>query len=137
MSRPGQPRGRARSCLLCPFADVFSFRNSSPVSSGGNLTNHVHKMDLTSNSSGIGGEGKQGSSITDLSAILSELSANDRRAPGCEKKVVEIATAADYEQKRLLATKAMHHKPMGEPRTPNSAWSGLGFSCSMPEAVIR
>ena len=23
------------------------------------------------------------------------------------------------------------------PRTPTPAWSGLGFSCSMPEAVIR
>lgn len=31
----------------------------------------------------------------------------------------------------------MHSKPMGEPRTPNSAWSGMGFSSSMPEAVIR
>eukprot|EP00092_Neocalanus_flemingeri_P091965 GFUD01116682.1.p1 GENE.GFUD01116682.1~~GFUD01116682.1.p1 ORF type:complete len:179 (-),score=47.96 GFUD01116682.1:809-1345(-) len=60
----------------------------------------------------------------------------DRRAPGCEKKVVQIATA-DYEHKKLLATKAMQHKPMGEPRTPNSVWSGLGFSSSMPEAVIR
>ena len=51
------------------------------------------------------------------------------RAPGCEKK--------DYEQKKLLATQAMRSKPMGEPRTPNSVWSGLGFSSSMPEAVIR
>ena len=57
------------------------------------------------------------------------------RAPGCEKKVVQIAT--DYEQKKLLATRAMQSKPMGEPRTPNSVWSGLGFSSSMPEAVIR
>ena len=40
----------------------------------------------------------------------------------------------DYEPNRLLATEAMYHKPMGE---PNSAGSGLGFSCSMPEAVIR
>ena len=37
----------------------------------------------------------------------------------------------------LLATQAMRSKPMGEPRTPNSVWSGLGFSSSMPEAVIR
>jgi hypothetical protein len=57
------------------------------------------------------------------------------RAPGCEKKVVEIA--ADYEQKRLLATKAIQQKPAGEERTPNSVWSGLGFSSSMPAAVIR
>ena len=45
---------------------------------------------------------------------------NLTRAPGCEKK--------DYEQKKLLATQAMRSKPMGEPRTPNSVWSGLGFS---------
>ena len=57
------------------------------------------------------------------------------RAPGCEKKVVQIAN--DYEHKKLLATRAMQSKPMGEPRTPNSVWSGLGFSSSMPEAVIR
>ena len=48
------------------------------------------------------------------------------RAPGCEKKVVQIATA-DYEHKKLLATKAIQHKPMGEPRTPNSVWSGMSL----------
>jgi len=110
-------------------------RNSSPTHSGGNLTAHQHKIDL-SKSSGIGDA--KNSSISDLSVILSELSASDRRAPGCEKKVAQIAgVAADYESKRLLATKAMHHKPAGETRTPTPAWSGLGFSCSMPEAVIR
>ena len=45
------------------------------------------------------------------------------RAPGCEKKDVQIA-AADYEHKKFLATKAMQNKPMGEPRTPNPVWSG-------------
>ena len=49
--------------------------------------------------------------------------------------MVQIAT--DYEQKKLLATRAMQSKPMGEPRAPISVWSGLGFSSSMPEAVIR
>ena len=49
--------------------------------------------------------------------------------------MVEIA--ADYEQKRLLATKAIQQKPAGEERTPNPVWSGLGFSSSMPAAVIR
>ena len=88
-----------------------------------------------------GGERSSGG-ICNLSAILSDLSCGDRRAPGCEKKVgrldcihkseldildvlkmssniqnvnfctqvAQIATAADYEQKRLMATKAMHHK---------------------------
>merc|ERR1719186_564826 len=115
-------------------------RNSSPVNAAGNL--NMHKMDLTnstipSNSSGI----QTGS---DISAILSELSVNNRRAPGCEKKVVQIAVSAaqgnlspDYDSKKLLAAKALQHKPTGEPRTPNPVWSGLGFSNSMPESVIR
>jgi len=116
-------------------------RNSSPTHAGGNLTAQAHKMDLSGGggSSGSGDASKENSSggICNLSAILSDLSCGDRRAPGCEKKVAQIATAADYEQKRLMATKAMHHKPAGETRTPTPAWSGLGFSCSMPEAVIR
>ena len=46
----------------------------------------------------------------------------------------------DYDQKRLLATRAVQQqsKPCaGEPRTPTQTWSGLGFSNSMPENVIR
>ena len=45
----------------------------------------------------------------------------------------------DYDQKRLMATRVIHHsKPCtGEPRTPTQSWSGLGFSNSMPENVIR
>merc|ERR1719397_787880 len=111
-------------------------RNSSPVNAGGNLTNNLHKLDLTTGSSGIGvTQGSDKEMSQDISVILSGMTVEDRRAPGCEKKVVQIAT--DYEQKKLLATRAMQSKPMGEPRTPNSVWSGLGFSSSMPEAVIR
>jgi len=128
--------------LRSPHRQGRSPRNSSPVNPSGNLTANLHKMDMTTGSSGIGGVSsvtdKNNSSMSqDLSVLLSEMSVGvDRRAPGCEKKVVQIATA-DYEHKKLLATKAMQHKPMGEPRTPNSVWSGLGFSSSMPEAVIR
>ena len=105
-------------------------------------------MDMTTGSSGIGGvssvSDKNNSAMSqDLSVLLSEMSVGvDRRAPGCEKKVVQIATA-DYEHKKLLATKAMQHKPMGEPRTPNSVWSGwlvwfLSFwsSCSLAWQVL-
>jgi len=118
-------------------------RNSSPVNAAGNL--NMHKMDLTNNST-IPGQHTNSSGIntaSDISAILSELSVNDRRAPGCEKKVVQIVSAAqgnlspDYDSKKLLAAKALQHKPAGEPRTPNPVWSGLGFSSSMPESVIR
>jgi len=128
--------------LRSPRRQGRSPRNSSPVNpSGGNLTANLHKLDITTGSSGIGGvsagSDKNNTAMSqDLSVLLSEMNVGDRRAPGCEKKVVQIATA-DYEHKKLLATKAIQHKPMGERRTPNSVWSGMGFSSSMPEAVIR
>lgn len=115
--------------LRSPHKAGRSPRNSSPVNPGGNLTNNLHKLDLTSASSGIGHHSHEKDITQDISVLLSGMGVSDRRAPGCEKK--------DYEQKKLLATQAMKSKPMGEPRTPNSVWSGLGFSSSMPEAVIR
>ena len=116
--------------LRSPRRQGRSPRNSSPVNpSGGNLTANLHKLDITTGSSGIGGvtagsEKNNTAMSQDLSVLLSEMNVGDRRAPGCEKKVVQIATA-DYEHKKLLATKAIQHKPMGEPRAPNSVWSGM------------
>ncbi|XP_067215196.1 protein bicaudal C isoform X2 [Linepithema humile] len=78
------------------------------------------------------------SNLTDLSSMLSDLPVTDRRAPGCEKKSLEMAaqqnlTPFDYEQKKLLATKAMQNKPSGSDfRVPTSAWSGYGLSQSIP-----
>merc|ERR1719397_1622658 len=109
-------------------------RNSSPVTAAGNLTANLHKLDLTDGSSGIGVDREKNLS-QDISVLLSGMTVEDRRAPGCEKKFVQ--TANDYEHKKFLATKAVKNKPMGEVRTPNAVWSGLGFSSSMPEAVIR
>ena len=60
---------------------------------------------------------------------------HDRRAPGCEMK--SLQKQMDYDQKRLMAPRAIQNKPAGEPRTPTPSWSGLGFSNSMPENVIR
>ena len=61
---------------------------------------------------------------------------HERRAPGCEMK--SLQKQMDYDQKRLMATRAIQSKPTaGEPRTPVGSWSGLGFSNSMPENVIR
>lgn len=70
--------------------------------------------------------------------MLSDLPVTDRRAPGCEKKSLEMAaqqnlTPFDYEQKKLLATKAMQSKPNANDfRVPTSAWSGYGLSQSIP-----
>ena len=121
-------------CKTCKslFLMISVHRNSSPTHAGGNLTAQAHKMDLSGGTGPGTGEGKEGGvagsgGICNLSAILSDLSYGDRRAPGCEKKVhkldvilhstektqtqvAQIATAADYEQKRMMATKAMHHK---------------------------
>ncbi|XP_060578940.1 protein bicaudal C homolog 1-B-like [Ruditapes philippinarum] len=69
----------------------------------------------------------------------------DLRAPGIERKNSTSNHFADtfqpfgvdYEQKKLLANKAIQKKPIGESRTPTDFWSGLGFSKSMPESAIR
>ena len=70
----------------------------------------------------------------------------DRRAPGCEKKNLQMQQYraqqqqnrnVDFDEKRLMATRAIQSKPTGEPRTPTPAWSGLGFSNSMPEHMIK
>ena len=37
----------------------------------------------------------------------------------------------------LCTISAMQQKPIGESRIPTDFWSGLGFSKSMPESVIR
>jgi protein bicaudal C len=76
--------------------------------------------------------------LPDLSSMLSDLPVTDRRAPGCEKKSLEMAaqqnlTPFDYEQKKLLATKAMQNKSGNNDfRVPTSAWSGYGLSQSIP-----
>ncbi|KDR18180.1 hypothetical protein L798_06930, partial [Zootermopsis nevadensis] len=57
----------------------------------------------------------------------------DRRAPGCEKKTLELAAQQsfskfDLDKKKLLAYQAMQTKPVpGNVRVPTSAWSGYGL----------
>ena len=51
------------------------------------------------------------------------MNVSDRRAPGCEKKVVQIASA-DYEHKKLLATKAIQHKNTESSNEGNRKTSG-------------
>ena len=124
--------GMGSSLLSSPLGSPSkagkSPRNSSPVHPAGNLTNNLHKLDITGESSGIGGGSAvsvdKNSMSQEISVLLSEMGVGvDRRAPGCEKKVVEIASA-DYDHQKLLAAKAIHQKPKGEMRTPNPVWSG-------------
>ncbi|XP_043275818.1 protein bicaudal C isoform X2 [Venturia canescens] len=70
--------------------------------------------------------------------MLSDIGVGDRRAPGCEKKILEMAAQSnlssyDYDQKRIMAVKAVQNRPKAnEYRVPNSTWSGYGLSESMP-----
>lgn len=54
----------------------------------------------------------------------------DRRAPGCEKKL--LLSMADYDEKRALAARLRRLPIESKPRTPTDVWSGYGFSRSSP-----
>ncbi|XP_051883800.1 protein bicaudal C homolog 1-like isoform X1 [Pristis pectinata] len=95
--------------------------------------------------------------LSDSDSSATEGTATDKRAPGSERAAERAAAqqnserlrlapqsayaniqAFDYEQKKLLATKAMLKKPVvTEIRTPTNTWSGLGFSKSMPAETIK
>uniref|UniRef100_A0A6J0UBB8 Protein bicaudal C homolog 1 n=1 Tax=Pogona vitticeps TaxID=103695 RepID=A0A6J0UBB8_9SAUR len=96
--------------------------------------------------------------LSDSELSASENPVADKKAPGSERAAERAAAAQqnserarlapqsayvnmqafDYEQKKLLATKAMLKKPVvTEVRTPTNTWSGLGFSKSMPAETIK
>ncbi|CAH2322219.1 bicaudal C homolog 1 isoform X1 [Pelobates cultripes] len=96
--------------------------------------------------------------LSDSEMSPSEGPVTDKKAPGSERAAERAAAAQqnservrlnsqssyanmqayDYEQKKLLATKAMLKKPVvTEVRTPTNTWSGLGFSKSMPAETIK
>lgn len=60
----------------------------------------------------------------------------DRRAPGWEKKRLEMASISDYCSKKAMAAKAMKEPITSNPRVPTSYWSGNGLSKSMPAGEI-
>lgn len=76
--------------------------------------------------------------------MLSDLTlANNSLITGNEKKTTQLDMQSnlqdfsqmtfDYEQKKLLALKAMQTKPnANDYRVPTSVWSGYGFSQTIP-----
>lgn len=79
------------------------------------------------------------SGIKALSVMMTDI---ERRAPGCEKKRLELehqklTSLSDYSSKKIQAAKAMKEQVNAGPRTPTSSWSGYGFSKSMPGFMIR
>lgn len=72
-----------------------------------------------------------------MSAVLSDISLTDRRAPGMEKRVQEqrmYQGINEYEQKRVSGVRAMLTKPNGNYRVPTNIWSGYGISHTSPGA---
>ena len=65
--------------LRSPHKAGRSPRNSSPVNPGGNLTANLHKLDLTSASSGIGHHSHEKDITQDISVLLSGMGVGDRR----------------------------------------------------------
>ncbi|XP_029465629.1 protein bicaudal C homolog 1 [Rhinatrema bivittatum] len=109
----------------------------------GTKNSHLHTTDrLRSDSELSAAEGP----VADKKAPGSERAAERAAAAQQNSERVRLAPqpsyvnmqAFDYEQKKLLATKAMLKKPVvTEVRTPTNTWSGLGFSKSMPAETIK
>ncbi|KAM3913361.1 protein bicaudal C homolog 1 isoform 3-T3 [Leptodactylus fuscus] len=106
----------------------------------GTKNSHLHTERLLSDSEMSSSEGP----VTDKKAPGSERAAeraaqqNSERVRLTSQSSYTNMQAYDYEQKKLLATKAMLKKPVvTEVRTPTNTWSGLGFSKSMPAETIK
>ncbi|KAM4729860.1 protein bicaudal C homolog 1 [Anableps anableps] len=107
----------------------------------GTKNSHLHSDCLLSDAESSSSDGP----VADKRAPGSERAA-ERAAQQNERERIRLAPqtsfanmqAFDYEQKKLLATKAMLKKPVvTEVRTPTNTWSGLGFSKSMPAETIK
>lgn len=107
----------------------------------GTKNSHLHSDCLLSDAESSSSD----SPVADKKAPGSERAA-ERAAQQSERERIRLAPqssfanmqAFDYEQKKLLATKAMLKKPVvTEVRTPTNTWSGLGFSKSMPAETIK
>ncbi|CAL1537407.1 unnamed protein product [Lymnaea stagnalis] len=100
------------------------------------MLHHHHSMDLLGLSSHSHAHLMNGDKTNETGECLP----SDKLAPGIERKNSLYASpqfTVDYEQKKLLAMKAMQKKPEGESRIPTDIWAGMGFSKSMPESAIR
>ncbi|XP_034939123.1 protein bicaudal C isoform X2 [Chelonus insularis] len=83
----------------------------------------------------------------DISSVLSDLSLSDRQSDS-NSVMTELPkqqpkqhsqnhlSTFDYEQKKILAVKAMQNKlKSSEYRVPTTTWSGYGFSQTMPATI--
>ncbi|KAL4239787.1 Protein bicaudal C 1 [Mactra antiquata] len=114
-------------------------KNTNPT------VNNVHFLNSSLSNGSLHGSLNRNSLTNGDDRRLLDTEHLDLRAPGIERKnsASNLFTdqyqpfGIDYEQKKLMANKAIQKKPIGESRTPTDFWSGLGFSKSMPESAIR
>ncbi|XP_034148817.1 protein bicaudal C homolog 1 isoform X2 [Esox lucius] len=112
----------------------------------GTKNSHLHSECLLSDSDSSASEGPvadkraPGSERAERAAERerAEIAAQQNRLDMDPEEAFDSMQVFDYEQKKLLATKAMLKKPVEtEVRTPTNTWSGLGFSKSMPAETIK
>ncbi|XP_075469059.1 protein bicaudal C homolog 1 isoform X2 [Ascaphus truei] len=139
----GMPRSPSHSANTSDLKQMLSATKASCAKRQtvellqGTKNSHLHAERLLSDSEMSSSEGP----LTDKKAPGSEWAAERAAAAQqISERVQSYASmqAFDYEQKKLLATKAMLKKPVvTEVRTPTNTWSGLGFSKSMPAETIK
>ncbi|XP_071952231.1 protein bicaudal C homolog 1-like isoform X2 [Antedon mediterranea] len=150
LSMNGNTHARRNSHSL---VDLLMQNSISPSNSGNfSMLGGENALSSSQTQQSLSGSMNNGSMRTEKYSSESggESDGSDKRAPGCERKERErqIQKAGEmeclspfllnYEQKKVLATRAMKKKPVvSEVRTPTATWSGLGFSKSMPESAIR
>ncbi|XP_033227977.1 protein bicaudal C isoform X2 [Belonocnema kinseyi] len=134
---PNMPGVFSHMNSLSLNANSLSDKGGSAYSSLSSVSSSLSSPAISPRNSSPVNPADSTSSNLDLSSLLSDLTVSDRRAPGCEKKSLEMVqqnlTPFDYEQKKMLAVKAMQSKPSPtDYRVPTSAWSGYGLSQSTP-----
>nr|XP_006824914.1 PREDICTED: protein bicaudal C homolog 1-like [Saccoglossus kowalevskii] len=132
--------GNSSSNAMTDLNSVLGVTTSPPTSKkqivallAGARNIPLHHGDRRSSESGD-------SDCSDKKAPGAEWSEREREQRELERNFMagQLPMSFDYEYKKLMATKAMQKRPMvSEVRTPTDMWSGMGFSKSMPEAMIR
>ncbi|XP_066994611.1 protein bicaudal C [Anabrus simplex] len=129
------------------YGSLSSLNSTWPSAAEGNnysaVSSTVSSLSTSPVESLHGSPVQTGTPVVEKSLHLGFPDFPDRRAPGCEKKTLEIAaqrafSQEDREQKILQAYRAMQKQPNpSEIRVPTTAWSGYGFSQSSPVPEVK
>ncbi|KAK0172715.1 hypothetical protein PV328_005995 [Microctonus aethiopoides] len=110
--------------LLTDYLSLSS-ASSTMSSPGDSPRNSISPIGITDNTSNL-----------DLSNIFSDLSLSETKSISSHQSQQHTFSGFDYEEKKLLAIKAMQSKPKNsEYRVPTMTWSGYGLSHTMPPGL--